>query len=56
MIESAADLRQHYLEPTGRSVRKQLDWLDAHCRRFIGLAPFAILATASADGRLDSSP
>ena len=56
MIESAADLRQHYPEPTGRALRKQLDRLDAHCCRFIGLSPFVILATASADGRLDSSP
>lgn len=56
MIESVADLRQLYPEPKGRALQKQLDWLDAHCQRFIKLAPFVILATTSADGRLDSSP
>ncbi|HEX9952514.1 MAG TPA: pyridoxamine 5'-phosphate oxidase family protein [Rubricoccaceae bacterium] len=56
MIESVADLRQLYPEPKGRAIAKQLDRLDVHCRRFIGLSPFAVLATTSGDGRLDSSP
>lgn len=56
MIKSIAELRQLYPEPTGRTLLKELDHLDVHCRRFIGLAPFAVLATASADGRLDASP
>lgn len=56
MIESAADLREFYPEPKERALQKQLDRLDAHCRRFVALSPFVVLATVSADGRLDSSP
>jgi len=56
MIDSIAALRALYPEPSERAVRKQLDRLDAHCVRFIGLSPFAVLATAGGDGKLDSSP
>lgn len=56
MITSVAELRRLYPEPAGRTLLKVLDRLDVHCRRFIDLAPFAVLATVSARGRLDSSP
>lgn len=56
MIESADDLRERYPEPSGRAVRKALDRLDGHGRRFVGLAPFLVLATSSTDGRADASP
>jgi len=55
-ISSIASLRALYAEPGERAVRKQLAALDAHCRRFIELSPFLVLATAGADGRLDASP
>jgi len=55
-IESLASLRALYGEPMGRSVAKQLDRLDAHCRRFIALSPFLILATQGADGLGDATP
>ncbi len=35
---------------------KVIHHLDAHCAAFIGLSPFATLATASADGFPDVSP
>jgi uncharacterized protein len=35
---------------------KVIDHLDRHCAAFIGLAPFATLSTASADGWPDVSP
>ena len=35
---------------------KEVDHLDRHCRAFIGLSPFATLATADADGWPDVSP
>ncbi len=35
---------------------KVIDHLDRHCRAFIGLSPFATLATADADGWPDVSP
>ena len=39
-----------------RSLRKQLDALDAHCLRFVALSPFVVLASAGADGMPDASP
>ncbi len=56
MIDSIEALRALYPEPKSRALIKQLDRLDPHCRRFIGLAPFLVLATAGADGRMDASP
>ena len=55
-IRSVGALRSLYREPSERAVRKQLDHLDPHCRRFIGLAPFLVIASADADGRADASP
>ena len=56
LIETADDLRSRYGEPSENSVRKSLDRLDRHCRRFIELSPFVVLATSGADGRADCSP
>ena len=56
MIDTLAALQRLYPPPAERAVRKQLAALDAHCTRFIELSPFAVLATASADGMLDASP
>ncbi len=54
-IETSEQLRQHYKEPKGRAVQKQLDHLDMHCRNFIALSPFMILASSS-EGSTDASP
>ena len=56
VIETAEDLRSRYGEPSANAVRKSLDRLDRHCRRFIELSPFVVLATSGADGRADCSP
>ncbi len=56
MIETIEDLRRLYPQPKPRSLAKQLDRLDPHCRRFIGLSPFLVLATVGPDGRVDASP
>ena len=56
MIDSLEALRGLYAEPRGRSLTKQLDRLDVHCRRFVSLSPFVVVATAGADGRMDCSP
>jgi len=56
MIETVEQLRAAYPEPKRRSVLKQLDHLDRHCRRFIELSPFVVVATAGRDGNLDASP
>ncbi len=49
-------LRALYGEPQGLASLKQLDHLDAHCRAFIALSPFLVLASAAADGSVDASP
>jgi uncharacterized protein len=56
MIETLQDLRRIYPEPKPRALAKQLDRLDVHCRRFIEVAPFLVLATVGKDGRVDASP
>ena len=45
-----------YREASQRVLDKVIDHLDEHCAAFIRLAPFAVLATASPDGRPDVSP
>ena len=56
VIGTVEELRSSYGEPSERAVKKSLDCLDRHCRRFIGLSPFVVLATAGTDGRVDCSP
>lgn len=56
VIETVEELRSRYGTPSERAVKKSLDRLDRHCRRFIELSPFLILASAGADGRVDCSP
>ena len=56
VIETVEELRSSYGNPSERAVKKALDGLDRHCRRFIELSPFLVLATAGADGRVDCSP
>jgi PPOX class probable FMN-dependent enzyme len=55
-IATPEALRAIYGAPAGRSVAKQLDHIDRHCRRFIELSPFVILATQGADGLGDATP
>jgi len=55
-ITSEAELRALHTPPKERTLLKQLDRLDPHCRRFIELAPFVVMATADAEGRMDATP
>jgi PPOX class probable FMN-dependent enzyme len=55
-ITSVDALRALYTTPGERAVRKQLSSLDRHCRRFIELSPFLVLATAGEAGEMDASP
>jgi len=55
-IDDATALRALYPEPSLRALRKQLHTLDVHCANFIALSPFVVLASASANGRMDASP
>jgi len=56
VITDTATLRAHFGAPSERAVRKQLDHLDPHCRAFIALSPFAVLATTDGAGNVDASP
>lgn len=55
-IRDVGALRRIYGAANGRSVEKVLDRLDPHCRRFIALSPFVLLATTDAAGATDVSP
>ncbi|WP_127089651.1 pyridoxamine 5'-phosphate oxidase family protein [Aquabacter cavernae] len=55
-VDTAEALRSLYDQPKGRSVAKELTWLDPHCRRFIALSPFVLLATCDIAGHADVSP
>ncbi len=55
-IQSLRALRDLYPEPKERAVKKQIGVLDAHCRRFIALSPFVVLASTDAAQNLDASP
>ena len=55
-ITTLEALRTLYAQPGERAVRKQIAALDRHCRRFIELSPFVLLATGGHDHQLDASP
>ena len=55
-ISDQVDLRDLYGEIHTLAAHKVMPKLDRHCRRFIELSPFLVLATADAQGRADASP
>lgn len=55
-IQTKQDLRQLYKMPSGKTVEKQLCFLDKHCKHFIAQSPFLIMASSDAQGRSDASP
>lgn len=55
-VTSIEALRRLYKAPTERVLRKQLDRIDNHCRRFIELARFVVISSVDHAGRLDASP
>lgn len=56
VVGSHEELRALYAWPKERTLRKELDHLDPHCRRFISLSPFVVLATTNPDGTADATP
>jgi uncharacterized protein len=54
-IHSVEELRHLYAPPGARAVAKQLTRLDSHCRRFIELSPFLVIASVGDNG-CDASP
>ena len=55
-IDTLEALRGHFGPINPLAERKVLARLDAHCRSFIALSPFLVLASADRDGRADASP
>ncbi len=55
-ISDSESLRAHYGTVHPLAERKVLTRLDVHCRRFIALSPFAVLATSDGAGHVDASP
>ena len=55
-ITDATTLRAHFGPVSALAENKQLDYLDRHCRAFIALSPFLVLATTDGQGGVDASP
>jgi PPOX class probable FMN-dependent enzyme len=55
-MTSVEALRALLGEPGEPALKKQIDRLDAHCRRFIALAPLLFISTANRAGLCDVSP
>jgi PPOX class probable FMN-dependent enzyme len=55
-ITDVAALRDFYGTVGMLARTKELTRLDRHCRAFIALSPFLVLATADAEGQMDASP
>ena len=54
MIMTLEALRERYGPAHARSVAKQMSGLDRHCKAFIALSPFVVLATGADE--MDASP
>ena len=54
-IKDKDALRSLYKHPNSRAVAKEIRRLDRHCRRFVELSPFLLLASSGAHGE-DVSP
>ena len=55
-ISDREALQAHVGQVSPRAEKKVMPRLDGHCRHFIGLSPFLVIATTDAEGRLDASP
>ena len=55
-ITTVDELRVIYDLPKASTVAKVIDHVDEHVAAFIARSPFLLMATVSADGRMDVSP
>ncbi len=56
VITTTEQLRDILGFPAERVQRKVINGLDKHCRQFISLSPFLLIATADTTGSMDVSP
>jgi PPOX class probable FMN-dependent enzyme len=55
-VPGESALREVFGRPGDLAVRKDIGYLDKHCRRFIELSPFLCIGTADKNGKADVSP
>nr|WP_026562581.1 pyridoxamine 5'-phosphate oxidase family protein [Bacillus sp. J37] len=55
-VETEEELRSILGYPSELTVRKDITYLDHHCRTFISKAPFLVLSTSNQTGFCDASP
>lgn len=55
-VQSPAQLRQLYAEPSLLSQQKFMEALDEHCQAMVKRSPFVCIATCDKNGSLDVSP
>lgn len=55
-LQDESDLRALYEMPNEIVARKEIDHLDEHCKRYLALCRFALIASADRDGRADVTP
>jgi len=56
VVKSIEELREKVGEPSELARKKQIGAIDHHCRAFIALSPFVLVATADEAGGCDVSP
>jgi uncharacterized protein len=56
VITSLEELREIKGQPGPRVIAKEIPLIDEHCRTWIGLSPFVLVASSDAAGRCDVSP
>ncbi|MBL8361819.1 MAG: pyridoxamine 5'-phosphate oxidase family protein [Rubrivivax sp.] len=55
-LTTLEQLRSLYAQPQERAVKKEIPALDRHCRDYIALSPFVVVATGDSEHGLDASP
>ena len=56
VITEESEQREIFGKPSERSLNKQIDHLDQHCREIISKSPFILLGTSNSSGLCDVSP
>lgn len=56
IVTSEEQLRELLGTPGEGAIRKQLSFLDQHCRTFISASPFVLIGSANKAGNFDVSP
>ena len=56
IVTAPEQIRALLGSPNERVLKKELTYLDSHCRTFIAKSPFVLIASSDTAGRLDVSP